>query len=453
MASAVEKPPVFSKPIETVEKFKNTSRAAFIKNNCRVKGQNLKIYVPHPIETYNDEEGGIRLVEIGCNPKRKRSKVVMVVGATGSGKTTFINAMFNFLCGVEFTDNFRFKLVEELDTKDQAHSQTSAITAYTIHHQPWFRVLFPLTIIDTPGFGDTQGIQRDMKITEQIRMFFTSLGTQGIDSLDAVAFVAPAALPRLTATQQYIFDSVPALFGKDIANNIFMMLTFADSQKPAVLSGIKAAKIPCKKHFKFNNTDIYGEETKEDDHYNDDDANDNHSDSDSDDDADDDEAVGKRLWKMGAKNYDSFMSSLKKTKSQSLTLTRDVLNERSQLEEALDSIEQNIKLGINTMEKLKNEEQVLMEHQKDIDRNKDFEYDDIEQTIEDEPMASGLYATNCAACNVTCHDGCDIRQDSELGRCSVMDQSGNCTRCPGMCRWICHQSRLFKYVFKVSDTV
>ena len=156
---------------------------------------------------------------------------------------------------------------------------------------------------------------------------------------------------------------------------------------------------------------------------------------------------------MGAKNYDSFMSSLKKTKSQSLTLTRDVLNERTQLEEALDGIEQNIKLGINTMEKLKNEEQVLMEHQKDIDRNKDFEYDDIEQTIEDETTASGFYATNCAACNVTCHDACDIRQDSELGRCSVMDQLGNCTRCPGMCRWICHQSRLFKYVFKVSGTI
>ena len=448
MASAVEKPPVFRKPVQTVEKFKSTSRAAFIKNNCRVKGENLKIYVPHLIETFTDEEGGIRLVEIGCNPKRKRSKVVMVVGATGSGKTTFINAMFNFLCGVEFGENFRFKLVEELENKDQAHSQTSSITGYTIHHQPWFKIPFPLTIIDTPGFGDTQGIQRDIKITEQIRMFFTSLGTKGIDTLDAVAFVAPASLPRLTATQQYIFDSVLALFGKDIANNIFMMLTFADSQKPAVLSGIKAAKIPYKKYFKFNNTEIYGDETEK----RDDDADDDSSDSDENNsEDDDDQMVGKRLWKMAAKNYDSFMSSLKKAKSQSLSLTRDVLNERSQLEEALDGIEQNIKLGVNTMEKLKNEEQVLIEHQKDIDRHKDFEYEEIEQTIEDEPMPSGLYATNCAACNITCHDACDIRDDNELGRCSVMDQRGNCTRCPGKCRWICHQSRLFKYVFKVSS--
>ena len=415
--------------MESVEKFKSNSRAAFIKNSCEVKGENPKVYVPHLIETFTDDEGEIRLVEIGSNPKRKRPKVVMVVGETGSGKTTFINAMFNFLCGVEFKDNFRFKLIEELETKNQAHSQTSVITAYTIHHQPWFKISFPVTIIDTPGFGDTQGIQKDMKITEQIRRFFTSLATKGIDTLDAVAFVAQSSVSRFTPTQQYIFDSVLALFGKDIADNIFMMLTYAGFEEPQVLNAIVEGKIPYNEYFKFNNTAIYREKTNNDD---------------------DEEGVLRPLfWQMAAKKYDSFMSSLKKTKSQSLTLTRDVLNERSQLEEALDGIEQNIKLGINTLEKLKNEEQVLMEHQKDIDRNKDFEYEEIEQTIEDEPMPSGLYATNCAACNVTCHDACDISSD-ELGKCSVMDQRGYCTRCPGKCLWICHLSSLFKYVFKVS---
>ena len=294
MASAVEKPLVRLKSMESVEKFKSNSRAAFIKNNCEVKGENLKVYVPHSTETFADVDvkGGIKLVEIGSNPKRKRPKVVMVVGETGSGKTTFINAMFNFLCGVEIEDNFRFKLIEESKTKSQAHSQTRAITAYTVHHQPWFKTSFPITIIDTPGFGDTGGIQRDIEITQQIRRFFTSLGTKGIDTLDAVAFVATASSARLTPTQQYIFDSVLSLFGKDIANNIFMMLTFANSKpkpKPVVLGAIKAAKIPYKKYFKFNNTTIYGDETKERDNDTDDaDDNDSKSDENDGDDNDDD---------------------------------------------------------------------------------------------------------------------------------------------------------------------
>ena len=58
----------------------------------------------------------------------------MLVGATGSGKTTLINSMINYYFGVEYEDNFRFKLITEEDNgkRNQAHSQTSWITAYTI---------------------------------------------------------------------------------------------------------------------------------------------------------------------------------------------------------------------------------------------------------------------------------------------------------------------------------
>ena len=120
---------------------------------------------------------------------------------------------------------------------------TAWITAYTIYYMPGMAVKYSLTIVDTPGFGDTSGIERDKEITRQIKEFFSMESEKGgIDRIDGIGFVAQASLARLTHTQRYVFDSILSTFGKDIADNIFMMLTFADAKKPPVVEAIKAAK-------------------------------------------------------------------------------------------------------------------------------------------------------------------------------------------------------------------
>jgi predicted GTPase len=101
------------------------------------------------------------------------SKTILLTGETGSGKTTWINAMVNYVLGVEWDDPFRFILVDE-DVRggSQANSQTQGVTAYDLHHQNGFRIPFSLTIVDTPGFGDTGGIARDKEITSAIEKLF-----------------------------------------------------------------------------------------------------------------------------------------------------------------------------------------------------------------------------------------------------------------------------------------
>ena len=83
-------------------------------------------------------------------------KVLMVIGATGAGKTTLINCMVNYILDVQWKDNFRFKLITK-EKKTQAKSQTMSITAYTPHKMEGCRITYTMTIINTPGFGDTGG--------------------------------------------------------------------------------------------------------------------------------------------------------------------------------------------------------------------------------------------------------------------------------------------------------
>ncbi len=75
-------------------------------------------------------------VEVGSRSvsTRKAEKVLMMVGATGAGKSTLINAIANYVLGVKWEDTFRFKVITEEGVQSQAHSQTKYITAYTFHH-------------------------------------------------------------------------------------------------------------------------------------------------------------------------------------------------------------------------------------------------------------------------------------------------------------------------------
>uniref|UniRef100_A0A667ZBE7 SNTX thioredoxin-like domain-containing protein n=1 Tax=Myripristis murdjan TaxID=586833 RepID=A0A667ZBE7_9TELE len=94
----------------------------------------------------------------------RRNRTIMVLGAAGSGKSTLINGMINYIVGVEWKDSFRFKLTDEGQLRSQAESQTSEITVYKVNHQEGFKIPYSLTIVDTPGFGDTRGIERDRAI-------------------------------------------------------------------------------------------------------------------------------------------------------------------------------------------------------------------------------------------------------------------------------------------------
>ena len=369
---------------------------------------------------------------------RSPEKVIMVLGATGAGKTTMINSIANYILGVQWEDEFRFKLVMEAERgiKSQAHSQTQWITAYSFHKMEGSTIPYTLTIVDTPGFGDTEGLGRDKTIASQIKEFFSLPGEDGIDHLDAVCFVTQASLARLTTTQQYIFDSILSTFGKDIASNIFMMITFADGNKPPVVDAIKHANIPFSDYFKFNNVSPFSED--------DECSDDEDSDSDEDEDSDQDENFSKMFWTMTFKSLQNFFTTFTTVEPRSLQLTREVLEERQQLETIIQGLQQKISIGLSKIDELQQEECILKQREADILANKEFTYEvKVSKSHKIDISGSGHFVTNCLKCNFTCHYPCPYPSDEDKYRCAVMINRGDpndakCSICPGRCPWRMH---------------
>jgi hypothetical protein len=119
--------------------------AKVVDSNCQ-----LEIYTPKS----KDEaivDDGLRIVQVGeAGPHYHfREKTIMVLGATGVGKTTFLNSMANYLVNVRENDPFRFKIVTEVEEgKASSQSKTKMVSAYCFNNT---KLPYRMVVVDTPG--------------------------------------------------------------------------------------------------------------------------------------------------------------------------------------------------------------------------------------------------------------------------------------------------------------
>ena len=403
-------------------------KATVLEEGCTRKGEPkiLKIPLNKRIVPFDARYRSYRLGErpVGSG----EHKVIMLMGASGSGKSTLINAMVNYIIGVEWEDNFRFNMVDDKRegvSKSQAHSQTPFITLYTINKKEVHTLPYTLTIIDTPGFADTEGVKRDQEIIDLIQEFFLFSTHHKVDHINAIGFVVQAPLARLTVNQKYIFNSILSIFGKDISPNILIFSTFADGQLPPVITAITDAGIPHNGSIlKFNNSALFAGGFDE---------------------------VSKLFWKMGEDSMGTLLKDVLQLDPQSLSLTKEVLKERQLLQITVQGLKTQIQMAVCKTEELRKEHNACQQNQADIEANKDFTFEvEVPKLEKIDLSGTGYSATNCSKCQFTCHFHCTgVIAKTFPYFCRAIDLSGNCIACPNECRYSSHSRQNYRYKYSV----
>ena len=375
--------------------------------------------------------------------EKKNSIILMVVGQTGSGKTTLLNAFLNFLLGVEYEDNFRFKLIHEDFGISMAESQTKDVTVYNI--RPLNKDFPLITVIDTPGFGDTGGIEKDKLIADKIAEKFHS----EISHINAICFVAQSTNSKLTINQKYIFNSIMDLFSDEIKENFIAMLTFCNiiDENPVILEPLKKKGsgfdlvLPAIEntqwYFLFDNLAVF--KSKENKKLNN---------------------KIKSFYGFAMENFHEFMAKLQSLKKKRLYNTKKVLNDRKFLESRVKILEEIVKTCLNKIDEFMQTYNIIRNYYNEL-QNKNFIYTVTETKSRKVPISNykgggGPYFTTCLICSHTCHPGCHIDSNKKKKKCSAMDRlTGKCKVCKKNCDWSSHENRDYfweEYQEKVQKT-
>lgn len=145
----------------------------------------------------------------------KKRVVLLVLGETGAGKSTFINYCSNYFLGGKLNYDFKYtklrtvipnpilpnptdRMVRHSETNiyDKTVSQTSQPNIYTFNKEG-----IEYLIIDTPGFGDTDR-SKDEKNLQNIMS--TASGQQFISS---IVLIINGSISRETTNLRYVWGN------------------------------------------------------------------------------------------------------------------------------------------------------------------------------------------------------------------------------------------------------
>jgi energy-coupling factor transporter ATP-binding protein EcfA2 len=200
---------------------------------------------------------------------------LLLIGETGAGKSTTVNTVVSLLHGLGYEDERKVAIPQEINIEPydgsnatrlkmpcnipqfeglnteqkgggQNVSQTQEPRVYKLLDKSTGK---QLSIIDTPGLGDTRGVTQDDKNVNQIlHAIFSMQGVNGI------CLVHNSSKSRLTSGVELAIKKIKNMFTKDCLKHFVVCLTFvSDPSQIACKDSLKELGIPLENVFYFEN--------------------------------------------------------------------------------------------------------------------------------------------------------------------------------------------------------
>lgn len=430
----------------------NNNQAKAPESLSAAKEQEQKHIIPVPLlENSKDRRGPWKTI-------------LFVGGPTTSTRScccqstpTVINAMANFLMGVEYNDSYRYNILRDDtqhkggiarggtadDSSSCANNTPDVLTPY--HFYPMRPdISYGVTLIDvTAGFvGNNVGIQTKQATWQSIKDFLERQAWE----IDAVVVHAECSthlsmMPR----QRYILHKLVDLFGTDIEENIFMIITSNGdgNKKPTAKSALRRARLAGKgRCVHLNSTAVYHGFW----HL-----------------LESDQCRGvDGIRKIPAENsveimegthvstWDAdwealsrfFVHRLCKVPMVSLGFSRDVLTERESLENVILGIHNQVRLGLDTLGCIRKTVHRVLENQDDLNTNADFKIPVSQPSVCKIDLQGNdiySYTTTCLVCNFSSQSSRSCYPGDWGPKCTNAlpdtDTRKHCKVCPRYCEW------------------
>ncbi|CAF2505528.1 unnamed protein product [Rotaria sp. Silwood2] len=350
---------------------------------------------------------------------------VLVIGETGSGKSTFINYLTNYFRGgslqnikVAIPSKFHPTITEQFshcenNIRDTTQSKTDMCNQY-IFVDTASPAQKQYIFLDTPGLSDTRGAEQD-----NINMNKIIDGVESLGGLSAVIIVVNGTTGRLTLNLRNVIARLRGNLPDVVMDNVIVVLT--NAKRHEANFNISSLQLHGTVYPYYMQNSAFSQDSN--------------------------------TWDQAALDalqfdWDASMDELKRMietidtfKIKSVTAFKDMKDIRN----AIKALMHEARLEVSHIQKMQDElaafEHALKQYKTDEVTYKDYTRERVVETKE--LVDTKYHSTVCRKCDHVCHDKCGLHETTTHGnrifqRCWAMSSEGQCFICPGHCLYTEH---------------